>query len=115
MLTARPPQLETPFAVFNEGLLTPNDAFFVRYHWSGLPLSRLTKRRLAKSLPEPVLRYRSNFNAGSSSSNSMRTRMRQGLHFDVESHRPSAANNRTLSRRDYVPPRRRPKCGARHT
>jgi DMSO/TMAO reductase YedYZ molybdopterin-dependent catalytic subunit len=24
--------LETPFAVFNEGALTPNDAFFVRYH-----------------------------------------------------------------------------------
>lgn len=31
-LTTRPPQLETPFAVFNEGVLTPNDAFFVRYH-----------------------------------------------------------------------------------
>ena len=31
-LTTRPPQLETPFPVFNEGLLTPNDAFFVRYH-----------------------------------------------------------------------------------
>ena len=37
--TMRPPQLETPFAVFNEGLLTPNDAFFVRYHWSGIPTS----------------------------------------------------------------------------
>lgn len=36
-LTARPPQLETPFAVFDEGLLTPNDAFFVRYHLSDLP------------------------------------------------------------------------------
>lgn len=36
-LTARPPQLETPFAVFNEGILTPNDAFFVRYHLSGIP------------------------------------------------------------------------------
>jgi len=36
-LTARPPQLETPFAVFNEGLLTPNDAFFVRYHLGGVP------------------------------------------------------------------------------
>jgi DMSO/TMAO reductase YedYZ molybdopterin-dependent catalytic subunit len=35
--TSRPPQLETPFEVFNEGLLTPNDAFFVRYHWSGIP------------------------------------------------------------------------------
>ncbi len=36
-LTSRPPQLETPFAVFNEGLLTPNDAFYVRYHLAGLP------------------------------------------------------------------------------
>ncbi len=36
-LTARPPQLETPFAVFDEGLLTPNDAFFVRYHLSDVP------------------------------------------------------------------------------
>jgi len=35
--TTRPPQLETPFAVFDEGILTPNDAFFVRYHLSGLP------------------------------------------------------------------------------
>jgi sulfite dehydrogenase len=39
VLTTRPPQLETPFAVFNEGLLTPNDAFFVRYHNAGLPTS----------------------------------------------------------------------------
>src|SRR5262245_32459702 len=31
-LTSRPPQLETPFSVFNEGTITPNDAFFVRYH-----------------------------------------------------------------------------------
>ncbi len=37
-LTTRPPQLETPFAVFNESVLTPNDAFFVRYHLSELPL-----------------------------------------------------------------------------
>ncbi|MBL7715278.1 MAG: molybdopterin-dependent oxidoreductase [Bdellovibrionales bacterium] len=36
-LTSRPPQLETPFQNFNEGLVTPNDAFFVRYHLSGLP------------------------------------------------------------------------------
>lgn len=39
VLTSRPPQLETPFSVFNEGLITPNDAFFVRYHWSGVPTS----------------------------------------------------------------------------
>jgi sulfite dehydrogenase len=31
-LTSRPPQLETPFSVYGEGVLTPNDAFFVRYH-----------------------------------------------------------------------------------
>ncbi len=36
-LTARPPQLETPFAVFNEGVTTPNDAFFVRYHLTNSP------------------------------------------------------------------------------
>jgi len=39
VLTSRPPQLETPFTVFNDGLLTPNDAFFVRYHWSAIPAS----------------------------------------------------------------------------
>src|SRR4051794_31111065 len=38
-LTSRPPQLETPFAVFNEGVITPNDAFFVRYHLSDIPLN----------------------------------------------------------------------------
>jgi DMSO/TMAO reductase YedYZ molybdopterin-dependent catalytic subunit len=37
VLTSRPPQLETPFAVFAENVITPNDAFFVRYHWSGIP------------------------------------------------------------------------------
>ena len=36
-LTTRPPQLETPFAVFNDGLITPNDAFFVRYHLADVP------------------------------------------------------------------------------
>lgn len=38
-LTTRPPQLETPFSVFDDGVLTPNDAFFVRYHLSDIPLS----------------------------------------------------------------------------
>ncbi|MGJ4929579.1 molybdopterin-dependent oxidoreductase [Bradyrhizobium sp. HKCCYLS2038] len=36
-LTSRPPQLETPFAVFNDSVITPNNAFFVRYHLAGLP------------------------------------------------------------------------------
>lgn len=36
-LTSRPPQLETPFAVFNDNVITPNDAFFVRYHLADIP------------------------------------------------------------------------------
>ena len=39
VLTSRPPQLETPFEVFNESVITPNDAFFVRYHNAGIPTS----------------------------------------------------------------------------
>lgn len=39
VVSTRPPQLETPFEVFNEGLLTPNDAFFVRYHNAAIPTS----------------------------------------------------------------------------
>jgi sulfite dehydrogenase len=38
-VTARPPHLETPFAVFNEGPITANDAFFVRYHLANIPLA----------------------------------------------------------------------------
>jgi sulfite dehydrogenase len=37
LLTPRPPQLETPFSIFDEGVLTPNDAFYVRWHLSGIP------------------------------------------------------------------------------
>jgi DMSO/TMAO reductase YedYZ molybdopterin-dependent catalytic subunit len=39
LLTSRPPQLETPFSVFDKGILTPNDEFFVRYHLAGIPTS----------------------------------------------------------------------------
>jgi sulfite dehydrogenase (cytochrome) subunit A len=39
VVTERPPQLETPFDVFNDGVVTPNDAFFVRYHLAGIPTS----------------------------------------------------------------------------
>jgi sulfite dehydrogenase (cytochrome) subunit A len=38
-VTTRPPHLETPFGVFNEGPITANDAFFVRYHLANIPLS----------------------------------------------------------------------------
>ena len=34
---ARPPLLETPFGVFDRGVFTPNDQFFVRWHWSVIP------------------------------------------------------------------------------
>ena len=37
VLTERPPQLETPYEVFDHGAFTPNDAFFVRYHLAGTP------------------------------------------------------------------------------
>src|SRR4030088_2610113 len=37
--TSRPPQLETPFSVFNDGAITPNNAFFVRYHLADIPLN----------------------------------------------------------------------------
>src|SRR3954463_10261230 len=35
--TSRPPQLETPFSIFNDGPITPNNAFFVRYHLADIP------------------------------------------------------------------------------
>jgi DMSO/TMAO reductase YedYZ molybdopterin-dependent catalytic subunit len=38
-VTTRPPHLETPFSAFNEGAITPNDAFFVRYHLANIPFS----------------------------------------------------------------------------
>src|ERR1017187_8326497 len=38
-LTSRPPQLETPFSVFSTNIITPNDAFFVRYHLADVPLN----------------------------------------------------------------------------
>src|SRR4030081_2750255 len=37
--TSRPPQLATPFSVFNDGAITPNNAFFVRYHLADIPLN----------------------------------------------------------------------------
>ncbi len=37
VMTTRPPQLETPFSVFNDSVFTPNDAFFVRWHLANIP------------------------------------------------------------------------------
>src|SRR5207249_6607851 len=38
LLTDRPPNLETPIGYFRQDL-TPNDAFFVRWHHAGVPTS----------------------------------------------------------------------------
>ncbi len=35
----RPPLLETPFEVFDNGVFTPNDRHFVRWHYSDIPTS----------------------------------------------------------------------------
>ena len=35
----RPPLLETPFEVYDKGVFTPNDRFFVRWHWAVIPTS----------------------------------------------------------------------------
>jgi DMSO/TMAO reductase YedYZ molybdopterin-dependent catalytic subunit len=36
---ARPPLLETPMDVFDRGVFTPNDEFYVRWHWAVIPTS----------------------------------------------------------------------------
>jgi DMSO/TMAO reductase YedYZ molybdopterin-dependent catalytic subunit len=33
----RPPLLETPFEVFDKDIITPNDQFYVRWHWANIP------------------------------------------------------------------------------
>ena len=33
----RPPLLETPFEVYDQGVFTPNDRFYVRWHWAVIP------------------------------------------------------------------------------
>src|SRR4030088_2754484 len=33
----RPPLLETPFEVFDQSVFTPNDRFFMRWHWAVIP------------------------------------------------------------------------------
>jgi DMSO/TMAO reductase YedYZ molybdopterin-dependent catalytic subunit len=33
----RPPLLETPFGVFDKSVFTPNDQFYVRWHWAVIP------------------------------------------------------------------------------
>lgn len=60
---ARPPLLETPFEVYDQGVFTPNDRFYVRWHWAMIPTDIDTgayrlqvhghvRRPLSLSLPE---------------------------------------------------------------
>ena len=45
---SRPPLLETPFDVFDDGVFTPNDRFYVRWHWAVIPTEvNIDKFRLA--------------------------------------------------------------------
>ena len=45
---SRPPLLETPFAAFDKGVFTPNDQFYVRWHWAVIPTEvNVDKFRLA--------------------------------------------------------------------
>ncbi len=57
LVHGRPPHLETPFTVFNEGPITPNDAFFVRYHLADFPhtIAPDTYRLLVKGAVSKVL------------------------------------------------------------
>ncbi len=36
---SRPPLLETPLEVFDRGVFTPNEQFFVRWHWAVIPVA----------------------------------------------------------------------------
>lgn len=47
---ARPPQLETPFSVYDEGPITPNDAFFIRYHPADAPVDGAEARKILDCL-----------------------------------------------------------------
>lgn len=63
LVHSRPPHLETPFRVFNDNVITANNAFYVRYHLANIPTAidladyRLTvrgavKKQLSLSLDE---------------------------------------------------------------
>jgi len=43
LLRTRAPLLETPMSVFDQGVFTPNDKFYVRWHWAEIPESIDTK------------------------------------------------------------------------
>jgi DMSO/TMAO reductase YedYZ molybdopterin-dependent catalytic subunit len=53
----RPPLLETPFEVFDQSVFTPNDRFFVRWHWALIPteISAQTFRLVVRGRVNQVL------------------------------------------------------------
>src|SRR6202045_36353 len=68
LLRTRPPLLETPFSVFDHGVFTPNDRFYVRWHLANIPTQidgaafRLNvhgavKRELSLSLTELLTKF----------------------------------------------------------
>src|SRR6202035_814931 len=57
LLTDRPPQLETPIHYFRQDL-TPNEAFFVRWHLEGIPTSvdlRTFRLNVSGHVRQPLL------------------------------------------------------------
>lgn len=81
----RAPLLETPFEVFDKSVFTPNDRFFVRWHYSDIPLDidaaafRLklggaVRQPLALSLPELLRLPRVEVNAVNQCSGNSRAR-----------------------------------------
>ena len=58
---ARPPLLETPFEVFDQGIFTPNDRFYVRWHLANIPHSHDGEVMIAyamNGMPLPLLNGR---------------------------------------------------------
>lgn len=54
----RPPLLETPMSVFERDVFTPNDHFFVRWHWADIPTAvdaRRFRLRVGGHVGRPLL------------------------------------------------------------
>jgi hypothetical protein len=55
-VTSRSPGLETPFSVFNDSPITPNDAFFVRYHLADIPTPSIRTNSRLRSRARSIVR-----------------------------------------------------------
>jgi hypothetical protein len=56
----RPPLLETPFEVFDGSVFTPNNMFYVRWHWANIPtqIDITTFRLTVRARLHEVTRHR---------------------------------------------------------